>query len=284
MPGHEIVFSTFPGSNYLDLMPYQYGRERCEPGHAFGPARRRHYLFHYILAGKGILISNDQSGEQQRRNLQAGEGFLIFPGQVNTYYADLSDPWEYIWVEFDGVLAAHEIERCGLTQNNPVYHSASPELTHCMLDEMSALIQDNTTPELQLISHTYSFLDYFLRSIERPAIATSSKLQEFYINEAVAYIEKNYQADISVEDIAEQTGLNRSYFGKVFKSIVGKSPQQYLISFRMKKASELLKLTALSIADVGRAVGYPNQLHFSRAFKNVYGTSPRAWRQDNIQH
>ena len=68
----------------------------------------------------------------------------------------------------------------------------------------------------------------------------------------------------------------------MFKHIAGKSPQQYLIAFRMKKAAELLKLTALSIADVGRAVGYPNQLHFSRAFKNVYGISPRTWRQENI--
>ena len=49
----------------------------------------------------------------------------------------------------------------------------------------------------------------------------------------------------------------------------------------MTKAAELLKLTSLSIADIGNAVGYPNQLHFSRAFKNVYGTSPRSWRSAN---
>ena len=51
-----------------------------------------------------------------------------------------------------------------------------------------------------------------------------------------------------------------------------------LIGYRMEKAAELLKLSALSVAEVGRAVGYPNQLHFSRAFKNVHGVSPRAWR------
>lgn len=49
----------------------------------------------------------------------------------------------------------------------------------------------------------------------------------------------------------------------------------------MTKAAELLKLTSLSIADIGNAVGYPNQLHFSRAFKNTYGTSPRSWRNEN---
>lgn len=49
----------------------------------------------------------------------------------------------------------------------------------------------------------------------------------------------------------------------------------------MIKAAELLKLTKLSIKDVGNAVGYSNQLHFSRAFKNIYGISPRDWRNQN---
>ena len=282
MPSHEIVFSMFPGSNFLDLMPRQYGRELCESGHSFGPARRQHYLFHYIISGKGTLIANDETGDRCRYELSAGEGFLIFPGQVNTDFADIDDPWEYIWVEFDGVVAADELEHCGLSAAMPIYRSASPELSDRMLDEMRYLVEHRDAPALQLVGHTYCFFDYFLRSVDNPGLSVSNKLQEFYITQAISFIEHNYQSDITVEDIAEQTGLNRSYFGKVFKHIAGKSPQQYLIAFRMKKAAELLKLTALSIADVGRAVGYPNQLHFSRAFKNVYGISPRTWRQENI--
>ena len=48
------------------------------------------------------------------------------------------------------------------------------------------------------------------------------------------------------------------------------------------KAAELLKLTGLSIGDIGNAVGYPNQLHFSRAFKNVHGVSPREYRSTHL--
>ncbi len=80
--------------------------------------------------------------------------------------------------------------------------------------------------------------------------------------------------------MAGSTGLNASYFGKVFKEATGKTPQQYLIGYRMAKAAELLKLTSMSVAEVGAEVGYPNQLHFSRAFKSVYGLSPRDWRRE----
>ena len=50
----------------------------------------------------------------------------------------------------------------------------------------------------------------------------------------------------------------------------------------MTKAAELLKLTSLSIADIGNAVGYPNQLHFSREIKNVYGKPQIQWRYEPI--
>ena len=54
------------------------------------------------------------------------------------------------------------------------------------------------------------------------------------------------------------------------------------MNYRMIKAAELLKLTSLSIADIGSAVGYENQLHFSRAFKKKYGVPPREWRNRNV--
>ena len=104
---------------------------------------------------------------------------------------------------------------------------------------------------------------------------------DFYNKEALNYIEQNFQNDISVEGIAAFCGLNRTYFGRIFKDTVGQSPQQFLLNYRMTKAAELLKLTTLSVNDIGNAVGYPNQLHFSRAFKNIYGMSPREWRNRN---
>ena len=106
-------------------------------------------------------------------------------------------------------------------------------------------------------------------------------MRDFYIKEAISYIEQNFQNDISVEDIAKFCSLNRSYFGKIFRDALGKSPQEFLINYRMSKAAELLKLTELSIGDISNAVGYPSQLHFSRAFKKIHGISPRQWRNEN---
>lgn len=84
--------------------------------------------------------------------------------------------------------------------------------------------------------------------------------------------------DISVESIAQRCNIHRNQLLKLFKERIGQGPQEYLIKYRMSRAAQLLLTTEFSVGEVGNAVGYSNQLHFSRAFKNVYGISPKIFR------
>ncbi|MGN0333097.1 MAG: AraC family transcriptional regulator [Lachnospiraceae bacterium] len=277
----NLLFSVFPNENFVDLGLYQYGWEQCAPSHSFGPAARNHYLFHYVISGTGKLMADNSSGQTVEYQIKSGQGFMLFPHQINTYIADSVLPWEYVWIEFDGLRAKEAVEIAGLSRDAPVYRASSKDLRNEMMNEMLYIVKHSSDSPFHLIGHLYLFIDYFTRSISSVRMKQSGKLRDFYIKEALSYIEQNFQNDITVEDIAAFCGLNRSYFGKIFHDTLEKSPQEFLINYRMTKAAELLKLTTLSIADIGNAVGYPNQLHFSRAFKNVYGMSPRNWRNEN---
>ena len=280
---HEIRQST-PALKHKPSADRQ-----CEERHAGNDTRiKRHpgpadpvpVQFHYILGGKGTLMWQDGKGREHTTHLKAGQGFLISPGQITTYVADERIPWEYCWLEFDGLRAKESLEITGLSVNQPIYNPVHHEFEEKMRDEMLYIVRNKKEAPLHLIGHLYIFIDALTRSV-RDYRPSTDKVKDFYIKEALAFIDHNYMNDISVEDIAESSGLNRSYFGKIFKESVGKSPQEFLISYRMIKAAELLKLTRYSINDIGNAVGYPNQLHFSRAFKSVYGVSPRNWRNAN---
>ena len=278
----EIIFSVFPSENFVDLGLYQYGWEQCAPSHSYGPAARNHYLFHYVISGTGTLMADDTNGITQTYQVKSGQGFMLFPGQINTYIADKNLPWEYVWVEFDGLRANGAVELASLSMNHPIYHARSKDLRENMFSEMMYLVEHkDMPPPLHLIGHGYLFLDFLTRSAANVTAQKSGRVRDFYIKEALTYMEQNFQNDISVEDIAATCGLNRSYFGKIFKEALGKTPQEFLLNYRMIKASELLKLTGLSIGDISNAVGYANQLHFSRAFKNMYGMAPREWRNQN---
>lgn len=277
----DLIFSVFPNENFVDLGLYQFGWEQCKPAHSFGPVARNHFLFHYVISGTGVLMANDSQGNTRTYSVKSMQGFMIFPDQITTYYADKEVPWEYVWIEFDGLRVKSILEIAGLTQESPIYRAKSKNLREEMMKEMLYIVHNSESSPFHLIGHLYLFLDYLARSSASIKLNQGSQLRDFYIHEALAYIEHNFQNDISVENIAKVCGLNRTYFGKIFKEAVGKTPQEFLLNYRMVKATEFLKLTQLSIRDIGQAVGYENQLHFSRAFKNIYGMSPREWRNRN---
>lgn len=278
---NNILFSIFPNVNFVDLGLYEFGREQCEPSHSYGPASRNHYLFHYIISGTGTLMADDSSGRTQTYHIKSGQGFLLFPGQIAAHSSDENLPWEYTWLEFDGLRVREMLEIAGLSKDSPIYRASSKDLRMNMLNEMLYIAEHADESPFHLIGHLYLFLDYLTKSSNTMKMKQGGRQKDFYIKEALSFVEQNFQNDISVEDIAACCGLNRSYFGKIFRDAMGKSPQEFLMNYRMAKAAELLKLTQLSIGDIGNAVGYPNQLHFSRAFKNIYGISPRDWRNQN---
>ena len=71
-------FHIFPSETFIDLCLYQYGHEKCTPGHLFGPATRNHYLFHYVLSGTGTLMATNSKGQNVNYQVRSGQGFMIF--------------------------------------------------------------------------------------------------------------------------------------------------------------------------------------------------------------
>lgn len=277
----DFFFSVSSSDELLGLRFYQYGWEQCSPLHSFGPAVRNHYLFHYIISGRGTLDANISTEKFHTYHLEAGQGFLICPGQINTYTADQDDPWKYVWLEFDGLQAAEFLRAAGLGVTRPVYQPDNMALADEVRDTMLHIAGHPNASTLHRIGHLCLFLDNLIQSSSTRQEPRKRQLRDFYVQEAITFMEQNYQRNLTVEAIAEVCKLDRSYFSKLFKERKGCPPQEFLIRMRLGKAAELMKTTSISISDIAASVGYPNQLHFSRSFKQRYGVSPRKWRSQN---
>lgn len=277
----DLSFSVSPNEELLDLRLFQCGWEQCTPLHSFGPFVRNHYLFHYVISGRGFLDSNAAKGTAQRYDLEPGQGFLISPGQITTYSADRFQPWKYVWLEFDGLRASEYLTEAGLSAGQPIYRPNTPAQAEQVRDAMLYIADHPKASPLRLIGYLCLFLDALIQTSSTRQKPRETQLRDFYIQEAVNYMEQNYQRELTVEEIANACQLNRSYFSKLFKQKKGCPPQEFLICLRLSKAADLMRTTKVSIGDISVSCGYPNQLHFSRAFKQRYGVSPREWRNRN---
>lgn len=97
------------------------------------------------------------------------------------------------------------------------------------------------------------------------------------IEEAIAYIKRNYMNPLTLEELAGLHAMNPKRFSYFFHKYTGLRPIDYVIHYRMERASELLRTGNFPIRDIAVSVGYANPLYFSRAFKKKFGVSPSAY-------
>ena len=201
----KFRFHVFQDERFVDLNLYQYGWEQTEPLHSYGPYARNHYLFHYVISGKGLLLANGQE-----YTIEGGHGFLIAPGQVTTYRADEQEPWEYTWIEFDGLRAHEALNLAGISGQNPVYSPASTKAGQLLQEQMLFLVNHSQDSPMRQIGYGFLFLDQLVQSSASHRAQSPRRLRDFYMKEALSFIEQHYSEDISIEDISSFCGLNRS--------------------------------------------------------------------------
>ncbi len=264
----KVKFLDYTKSN--DFYLFEVGRYKCIPGYSYGPIVRTRTIFHYVISGKGFLILNDK-----RFDVTAGQGFLI-PAKAKAYYeADQDDPWEYTWLHIDGPRTLELFASAGINVDNPIFLPA--EDASCLMD-IYADIFNNSDRECYCYAKAYEFFDCLIsKSKNRVLHEVDPRLA--YVKMAVNYIRLKYSEPISIEDIAAACGLNRSYLTRVFKHATGYTPQEYLGTYRMKKATELLSESTESVSSIAFLVGYSDAFTFSKAFKRFKGISPSEYRQ-----
>ena len=100
------------------------------------------------------------------------------------------------------------------------------------------------------------------------------------IEEAFVTINKHYQEDLTLEDLAEPCGMSPYYFCRIFKAVTGCTPVAYLNEYRISKAEILLRSSEIGISDIALAVGFADVCYFSRCFKRLRGVSPKQYRSN----
>ena len=125
------------------------------------------------------------------------------------------------------------------------------------------------------LNEMQEYLQKVLKQMEA-AVQTATNKYAHILSIAKQYVQKNYNRDISMDEVAEMVSMSYSYFSRVFKEQLHQSFSEYVLSVRMREAKRLMEEDpAIKIKEVAELVGYESVYTFSRAYKQYYHVSPK---------
>ena len=239
------------------------------PGWIAGPTAYDHYIFHFIIDGKGVFCCDNKEYP-----LQTGDIFLIRPYTKVSYQADLKNPYQYYWVGFNGTESSALLLQSGFTKDQPVIHCTQyDEITACM-QKIASIRNVSSSNRLNLISLLYQLFSILISDQE----VSEKKSQRYYYN-AISYIRQNIHIpELNVSSVAAYIGIDRTHLFRIFQAYAQCSVRDYILRTRMDQAKLFLKNTDFSIERIAEYCGFMDASHFSQMFKKIEGSSPRQYR------
>ncbi len=139
--------------------------------------------------------------------------------------------------------------------------------------------------ELKITANLYSLLSEIITNkkytISEPDSDNGNPLKLIQLKKVLNYIQENYSKKIYISELAREANVSKDYFSKIFKSITGKTPVEYLTTYRIHKACNLLAATDLSVLEIALTVGFEDVSFFVKTFKKFLGDTPKAYRQSH---
>lgn len=135
--------------------------------------------------------------------------------------------------------------------------------------------------ELMIKVYLLQVLHCFIAANHRTARVSkvNDPLATARIKKILFFLEENYQQGITLSDWANSVALSKEQFNRIFKKYFLKTPMEYLLHYRISKASELLLTSDLPIIDIAFETGFESGNYFTIAFKNIMKITPREFRK-----
>ncbi len=138
-------------------------------------------------------------------------------------------------------------------------------------------------PDVMSTDNTDVLRSWFIEKMSTACRNTIEKKAEKsikVIDTAKVYIQKNYNKDISLDEVSREVNISPYYFSKLFKDETGEGFVEYLTNIRIMKAKELIAANEYSMKEICQMVGYTDPNYFSRAFKKKVGVTPTEYKEN----
>lgn len=224
-----------------------------------------------ILDGKSFYVNE-------------GESAFISGGVV---HGGIPEECEYYCIVFDLASLFKDVALCSKSvaiflTNADCFtgvYGAERKQSAIMREILYSMQNRDNGYDLNVIGLLWKLLGAF---VSEPVISEGeqiNKSQRQKLKDVLSYIRKNIDKNIALEELAQVSGMSPRYFCRVFKSMTGRTPIEYVNYYRIETASQMLITTGESVTDIALNCGFNDMSYFSKMFKKLKGISPSKFRQ-----
>jgi AraC-like DNA-binding protein len=236
--------------------------------------RLHSYLIVYTESGRGNLTYRGK-----KYKLTKGHAFYIDCQEYQYYEQDGEEPWEILWVHFNGIACSGYFNQ--FTEHNSPVVEAIMETR--IPDNLRKLLEmhkrKEAATELVASQIITDLLTELLLCVKYRGNRPSPGSIPAFVEKTVELLDKRYAEKITLNLLAEQLSVNKFHLLKQFKNCIGFTPSQYLINIRITEAKGMLIHSNMSVEEVAHRVGFEHVSHFIGTFKKQEGATPLAFRQ-----
>lgn len=232
-----------------------------------------HFALVYITEGSGELI--DAQGFHSP--VGVGDLLIVFPDIGHTYGPLEGDIWSEIFVVFDGPLFDLWRESGLLDPKRPIFHLEPVEYwSRQLIDTVWSVSQSGQETTLDRLCR----LQQFIADARRHAFgAVDGDVGSAWLAKAKLLLESDLGHQKNNAEIARQLGMSYDGFRKRFVKEMGVSPGKYHNQYRITQACLLLATQTLTLKEIANRLGFSDEFHLSKRFKQIIGMPPREFRR-----
>lgn len=233
------------------------------------------YQIVYISRGRGRFAS----AHVRECAIDAGDMFLLFPGEWHTYSPDPETGWHESWIGFRGEDMERRMASRFFSPERVVFGVGVSDRIYDLFRWGVAVAQRQEAGHQQILAGIVNLLLGVAYSCGRHRPFRDRHV-DIVVSRAKIIMQENLGRNLRTggEAIARELGVGYSWFRHVFKEYTGFSPNGYMLELRISRAKELLADTDLSCQQIAYAAGFETPSYFAVAFRKRVGATPLEYR------
>jgi AraC-like DNA-binding protein len=236
------------------------------------------FLFIIVLSGKGVVTVKDKIYA-----LNTSDCVLIDCKLPYSHQSSEDDPWELMWVHFNGCNAQSYYNL--FIENFPsfVFRTDTPTNFISLINKIIEAHNDkNNLSEL--------VTSKLITDILTLSFTEALKMEEYKDNSIAVklsaictYIDENFKNRISLDQLAEQFYISKFHLSREFKTLYGVTIGNYIQLQRINYAKKLLRFSDKSIENIAGECGIPDTSYFNKVFKKSENITASQYRREWVQ-